>query len=210
MDNLQFPITMNFIHFLSICGMLSPIIYTVSWIFGGIIQKDYSHIRDDVSSLFAVGAPNRILFQSLFSIGSVLSFIFSFGLIWGIEGGGSIAGPILFVLSTFIGLLVPLFFPLDEGGELITIRGKLHLILIIISGILVMSAMILLWLRTKTIVGWIGFAWFSLVSVPIMLILMALSGIFGGGPYMGLVERFMVSYFQIYYFIIALILYLNN
>ncbi len=190
--------------------MLSPIIYTLAWIIGGIIQKDYNHVRDDVSSLFAVGAPNKMLFQSLFSIGSALSFIFSFGLIWGIEGGGSIAGPILFVLSTFIGLLVPLFFPLDEGGELVTIRGKLHLILIIISGIFVMSSMILLWLRTKAIAGWIGFAWFSLVSVPVMLILMALSGIFGGGPYMGLVERFMVSYFQLYYFVISLMIFLRN
>ena len=201
---------MNLIQIAAVCGMLSPIIYTVAWIIGGVIQKDYSHIRDDVSSLFAVGAPNKSLFQLLFTIGSVLSFIFSFGLIWGIEGGGSIAGPILFVISTFIGLLVPIFFPLDEGGELVTLRGKLHLILIIISGVLVMSAMILLWLRTKVIAGWIGFAWFSLISVPVMFVLMVISGIFGGGPYMGLAERFMVSYFQVYYFVIALMLFLNN
>ena len=193
---------MNILQAAAICGMISPIIYTATWILGGIIRKDYSHIRDDVSSLFAVGAPNRWLFNSLFIVGSALLFIFSFGLLWGIEGSGSIAGPILFLISTFIGLLVPIFFPLDEGGELVTLRGKLHLILIIISGIFVMVSMILLWLRTKAITGWIGFAWFSLVSVPVMLVLMALSGIFGGGPYMGLVERFMVSYFQVSHFIV--------
>ncbi len=201
---------MNTFHLLAIFGMLSPIIYTITWIIGGFIRTDYSHIRDDVSSLFAVGAPKRWLFNSLFISGSALLFIFSFGLLWGIEGNGSVVGPILFLISTFIGLLVTLFFPLDEGGELVTLRGKLHLILIIISGIFVLVSMILLWLRTKALAGWIGFAWFSLVSVPVMLILMVLSGIFGGGPYMGLVERFMVSYFQVYYFIIALMLFLNN
>ena len=195
---------------LAVFGMLSPIIYTVAWIIGGFIRNDYSHIRNDVSSLFAVRAPKKWFFQSFFIVGSALLFIFSFGLLWGIEGGGSITGPILFLISTFIGLLVPIFFPLDEGGELVTLRGKLHLILIIISGIFVMSSMILLWLRTKVLAGWIGFAWFSLVSVPILLVLMVLSGIFGGGPYMGLTERFMVSYFQVYYFVIALMLYLRN
>ena len=70
--------------------------------------------------------------------------------------------------------------------------------------------MVFFWFYTRALAGWIGFAWFSLVSVPVLLVLMALSGIYGGGPYMGLVERFMVSYFQIYYFVIALMLFLNN
>lgn len=201
---------MNTFHLLAIFGMLSPIIYTITWIIGGFIRTDYSHIRDDVSSLFAVGASKRWLFNSLFISGSALLFIFSFGLLWGIEGNGSVVGPILFLISTFIGLLVTLFFPLDEGGELETLRGKMHLILIVISGIFVLVSMVFLWLRTKALAGWIGFAWFSLVSVPVMLILMAVSGIFGGGPYMGLVERFMVSYFQVYYLVIALMLFLNN
>ena len=201
---------MNIFHFLAVCGMLSPIIYTLAWIFGGIIREDYSHIRNDVSSLFAVGAYKKWMFQSFFITSSALLFIFSFGLIWGIEGIGSIVGPVLFLISAFIGLLVPIFFPLDEGGEMVTLRGKLHLILIIIAGIFCMAAMALLWLHTKTLTGWIGFAWFSIVSIPIMLVLMVLSGIFGGGPYMGLVERFMVSYYQIYYFVISLMLFLNN
>lgn len=195
---------------LAVCGMLSPIIYTFAWILGGIIREDYSHIKNDVSSLFAVGAQKKWLFQSFFITGSALLFIFSFGLIWGIEGLGSIVGPILFLVSTFIGLLVTIFFPLDEGGELKTIRGKMHLILIVISGIFVLTSIIFLWLHLKALSGWVWFAWFSLASAPIIFILMIISGIFGGGSYMGLVERFMVSYFQIYYFVISLMLFIMN
>lgn len=195
---------------LAVFGMLSPIIYTVAWIIGGFIVPGYNHIHDGVSSLYAVGAPNRLLFSSLFISGSALLFIFSFSLLWGIEMDGSIVGPILFLISAFIGLIVSIFFPLDEGGELETLRGKMHLILIVIAGILVMVSMVFFWLQTKSIDGWIGFALFSLVSAPVTLILVAISGIFGGGPYMGLVERLMVSYYQVYYFVITLMVYLNN
>ena len=59
---------MNLFQILAICGMLSPIVYTAMWVIGGIIQPEYNHIRDDISSLFAVGAPNKRLSQSLIII----------------------------------------------------------------------------------------------------------------------------------------------
>jgi len=202
---------MNIYQMLAICGMLSPIIYTITWIVGGFILDDYNHIRDDVSSLYAVGAPKQKLFQTIFAIGIALLFTFSLGLHNGINNGeGSIVGPILFMTSAFLGLIVAIFFPLDEGGELVTWKGKMHLILIVISGLLVMTSMIFLGLRTKSIEGWGGFAWFSLISAPITLILVVVSGIYAGGPYMGLVERLMVEYYQLYYFIIALVVFLRN
>jgi hypothetical membrane protein len=80
---------------LAICGMMSPIIYTAMWILGGILQPDYSHIRDDISSLFAVGAPNQRLMQSFIITSSVLLFVFYLGLHEGInDGGGSLIGPL--------------------------------------------------------------------------------------------------------------------
>ena len=42
-------------------GMLGPVLYTLIWVLGGILQPGYSHVRDDVSSLMAVGAPARAL-----------------------------------------------------------------------------------------------------------------------------------------------------
>jgi len=98
---------MNIFQILAICGMLSPIVYTVMWILGGILQPDYSHIRDDISSLFAVSAPNKGLMQSFIITSSVLLFIFYIGLHEGINnGGGSIVGPILFLTSARDGMLL--------------------------------------------------------------------------------------------------------
>jgi hypothetical protein len=97
--------------------MLSPIIYTVMWILGGILDPEYSHLRHDVSTLIAVDAPNKRLLDKFIISSSILLFIFYLGLHWGINNGtGSIMGPILFVISGLLGVLVALFFPLDAGG----------------------------------------------------------------------------------------------
>jgi hypothetical protein len=136
---------MNKFKILAICGMIAPVLYTVMWIIGGFIIDGYNHVRDDVSSLFAVGAQYRWLFQITFLIGSILLFIFYIGLHKGMnDGEGSIVGPILMIVNSFLGIIVQIAFPLDEGGEITTWRGKGHLIIIVISGIVGITGMVFL------------------------------------------------------------------
>lgn len=181
------------------------------WILGGILQPEYSHIRQDVSSLIAVGAPNKKLFDKFIISSSTLLFIFYIGMHWGINNGvGSVIGPLLFVMSGFLGVLVALFFPLDVGGELITTRGKLHLALISISGILATAGMVALWFRLESVVEWSGFATFSLITAIISFTLAIATSAATKTNYLGLVERFMVSSYQIYCFILALMVFLTN
>jgi len=202
---------MNLFHLLAICGMFGPIIYTLMWIIGGIIQPEYSHIRQDVSSLIAVGAPNKKLFDKFIISSSILLLVFYIGMHWGINGGiGSIIGPVLFVISGLLGVLVALFFPLDPGGELVTTRGKLHLILISISGFFATAGMIALWFRLESVVEWSTFATFSLIAGIVSLVLAIATSVATKTNYLGLVERFMVSTYQIYYFILALMVFLTN
>jgi len=181
------------------------------WILGGILQSDYSHIRDDISSLFAVGAPNKRLMQSFIIVSSVLLFLFYLGLHEGInDGGGSIVGPSLFVISSFLGMLVAFFFPLDEGGEIETLRGKMHLILVMASGILTIAGMVALWSRLQSTPRWDTFAIYSLISAILSLILVIIASIFITSKYRGLLERIGVTPYQIYYFVLALMVFLNN
>jgi hypothetical protein len=191
--------------------MLSPIIYTLMWILGGILRPDYSHVRDDISSLFAVGAPNRGLMQSFIITSSVLLFFFYLGVHEGINTGtGSIVGPVLFVTSSVLGILVALFFPLDAGGEIITLRGKMHLILVIGSGLLTIAGMVALWFRLQLVEGWNAFAAYSLISAIVSLTLVVISGVFIKSKYRGLLERLGVYPFQLYYFVLSLMVFLNN
>ncbi len=202
---------MSLVQTMAICGMLSPIVYTVMWVLGGILQSDYSHVRDDVSSLFAVGAPNRRLMQSFIIVSSVLLFAFYLGLPEGINSeGGSLVGPVLFLTSGFLGVLVALFFPLDAGGEIVTLRGKLHLIFVIGSGLMTIAGMVALWFRLQLVEVWKTFAVYSLVSALVALILIIVSGIFIKSKYRGLLERLGVYPFQLYYFTLSLTVFLNN
>ena len=201
---------MNIYQILAICGMLSPIVYTAMWIVGGTLRSDYSHIKHDISSLFAVGAPNKQLMQTFIIISSVLLFIFYLGLHEALKDGGSIIGPYLFIIASILGILIALFFPLDEGGEIITWRGKMHLILVILMGILTIAGMIALWFRLKEVSAWSTFATYSLVSAIAALILMIISSIFIKGQYRGLLERLGVTPFQLFYFIFPLMIFLNN
>jgi hypothetical membrane protein len=201
---------MNIYQVLAICGMISPIVYTAMWILGGKLQSDYSHIRDDISSLFAVGAPNQRLMQTLIIISSVLLFLFYLGLHEGLKDEGSIIGPVLFIVASILGMLIAFFFPLDEGGEIITWRGKMHLILVILMGILTITGMIALWFRLNQVPGWSNFASYSVVSAIVALILLIISGIFIEGDYRGLLERLGVTPFQLFYFILPLMIFLNN
>ncbi len=202
---------MNVFQILAVCGMLSPVVYTVMWILGGFLRPDYSHIRDDVSSLMAVGAPKKRLFDSFIITSSVLLFVFYLGLHGGINNGqGLIVGPILFLVSGFLGVLVALFFPLDEGGEIVTLRGKMHLTLIVISGLLVIAGMVALYLRLAGVAAWSAFALYSLAAAVIGLILVFISMILIKSSYRGLVERIMVSNFMVYYFALSLMVFLTN
>ncbi len=202
---------MNIFQVLAICGMISPIVYTAMWILGGKLQSDYSHIKDDISSLFAVGAPNKRLMQTFIIISSVLLFVFYIGLHEGInDEGGSIAGPILFLIASVIGILIAFFFPLDAGGEFVTLRGKMHIILVVAMGILTIAGMVALWFRLHLVAGWNVFATYSIISAIVGLILLIISGIFAAGKYRGLLERLGVTPFQLYYFILPLMLFLNN
>ncbi len=173
------------------------------------MDPDYSHIRQDVSSLIAVDAPNKKILDKFIVASSTLLFIFYLGFHWGINNGvGSNLGPILFIISGLLGVLVAVFFPLDAGGELVTTRGKLHLIAI--SGILATAGMVVLWFRLEFIVGWSAFATFSLVTAIVSLILVIATSAAATSNYMGLVERFMVSSYQIYYFVLALMVFLSD
>ena len=201
---------MNIYQILAICGMLSPIFYTAMWVIGGKLQKDYSHIKHDISSLFAVKAPNQRLMQTFIIISSVLLFLFYLGLHEGLKDGGSIIGPYLFITASILGMLVAFFFPLDEGGEMTTWRGKTHLILVVIMGLLTVVGMIALWLRLKDVTGWTTFAYFTLISAVVALILLIISGIFVKGNYRGLLERLGVTPFQLFYFILPLMIFINN
>jgi len=189
----------------AICGMIGPILYTMIWILGGLLQPEYSHIRDDVSSLLAVGAPNKLLFDIMHVTDVILMIVFFGSLYWAInKGKGLILGPALFLAANVIELFVALFFPLDAGGEIITFTGRMHVILVMLMGFLAMFGMLAMWRRLKKVDEWKGYDKYSLITFIVTFVFGLVAAISIGSEIMGLTERLVVCSIGQYFFVIAL------
>jgi len=177
------------------------------WILGGILQPGYSQIRDDVSSLLAVGAPNKLLFNVMEITYVVLMIIFFISLHWTInKGKGSILGPALFLVNFILELFVSLFFPLDASGEAITQTAQIHVALVGLMVFLSMFGMLAMWRRLKKVDGWKGYDTYSLITF-IFTLIFGLAAIALGSEMKGLTERLAATAIGQYFFVIALKVY---
>ena len=202
---------MNLQQLIAIGGMVGPILYTLIWILGGILQPGYSHIRDDVSSLMAVGAPNKRLFDIMQLTNIILVIIFFSNLHWAIDRGqGSIIGPACFILTNLINILVVLFYPLDEGGEINSSIAKMHVKLVMIMAVLGAAGMLALWHRLSNTEGWVWFGSYSLVTFFVTAITGIIAAKYAGTEIMGLTERLVVTANVQYIFVLALNVFITS
>jgi hypothetical protein len=189
----------------AICGMLSPIVFNLIWIIGGILQPGYSHIQNDVSSLMALGAPNKLLFDTMNIINFILAIIFLIGLILVIkELEGPILGPIMLLVGQILGITVPIFFPLNYGGEPTGFTGITHFIIVMITGFIALGGMIAMWRGLRKIDKWKGYDVYSLVTFIFTLIFTMILVVAVGSEIMGLAERLVIIINGQYIFILAL------
>lgn len=195
----------------AICGMLSPIVFNLIWIMGGILQPGYDHIRDDVSSLMALGAPNKLLFDIMNITNFVLTIIFLIGLILVIkELEGPIVGPVILLIGNILGITVPIFFPLNYGGEPTGITGMMHLIIVMLTGFIALGGMIAMWRGLRKVDEWKGYDVYSLITFILTLIFTMILVITVGSEIMGLAERLVIIVNGQYIFVLALKTFLTS
>ena len=188
-----------------ICGMLSPIVFNLIWIIAGFIQPGYDHIQNDVSSLMALGAPNKLLFDSMNIVSFILEIIFFIGLILVMKKlNGPIAGPAVFLAGKLLGILVPIFFPLNYGGLPTGFTGMAHLIIVMTTGFIALGGMIVMWRTLKKVDEWKGYDTYSLITFILTLVLTMWLVFTTGSPIMGLTERFVIIINGQYTFVLAL------
>ena len=188
----------------AICGILIPIVFNLIWIIAGFIQPGYDHIRNDVSSLMALGAPNKLLFDSMNIISFILDIIFFIGLILVMkEHNASIAGPAVFLAGKILGILVPIFFPLNYGGLPTGFTGMAHLIIVMMTGFIALAGMIVMWRGLKKVDEWKSYSLYSLITFILTLIFTMWLVFVQGTEIMGLAERFVIIINGQYSFVLA-------
>jgi len=195
----------------AICGLISPVLFNLIWILGGILQPGYDHIRDDVSSLMALGAPNKLLFDIMNITEFILAIIFLIGLVLVIkELKGAIVGPVLLLSGNILGLIVPIFFPLNYGGLPTGITGTMHLIIVMLTGFIALAGMIAMWRGLRKVEEWKGYDVYSLITFIVTVIFTMILVLATGSEIMGLAERLVIIVNGQYLFVLALKTFLTS
>ena len=119
------------------------------------------------------------------------------------KGKGSIIGPGLFAASFTVELFITLFFPLDAGGEIISLTAQIHLALVGMLVVLTIIGMLALWRRLKKVEEWKGYATYTLITF-ILTLIFGLAAAPLGTDLKGLTERITATIIGQYIFIIAL------
>lgn len=194
----------------ALCGMVAPFFYAGIWILGGILHPGYNLITTDVSTLLAVGAPNKLLFDLMEATYAILMIIFFASLHWTLNGGkGSIFGPLTFLIN-FVIHLIAVFFPLDEGGGILSQTAQIHGILVGFMVFLSIIGLLGMWYRLRKTKGWSGYGRYTLITLVFTLIFGMLAAIPTGFEIMGLTERLVATTMGQYFFVIGLKIYRNS
>jgi hypothetical membrane protein len=195
-------------------GVLAPAVYVFTVVLGALIRPGYSHIADAISELTAAGAPNRWLLNPLFIVYNLLVIAFAAGVY--LEAGsdsrgraqGSAAAATLAV-TALLGLLMQFFFPQDPGGLPVTSAGSMHIVAAGLASLASMIAILLavLWFRKRPdLRGYAAYSWVTLAAIFLSGGLTAGLTVSGSGV-MGLSERITIGAFELWLFVIGLVLF---
>ena len=172
------------------CGIVAPVVYAGTDLLAGSIYPGYSFASQAVSELFAIGAPTSGLVVALFSLGSLLSLAFAFG-VWAAAGERRSlkAMAVMFAASAVNGLVLWNFFPMHMRGAERTFTDTMHLALAANPAV-----------PLSLVMGMIAFKqWFRIYSLGTLIIVLALAGLSFSyapqldanepTPWLGLTER---------------------
>jgi hypothetical protein len=157
----------RWIRFGGASGIALVVIYITATVVGAALRPGYSHIRDSVSELIEVGAPNKALLDTMISSYHLMLIMFAYGLHlalprtrWGW------LGPTLLGVAGFLGIILTAFFPCEVGCEAnpTTLWGKGHGVLVAISALFVFTGMVALSWRMHQNPAWSPYARYTLVS----------------------------------------------
>jgi len=180
--------------FLSLSGLIAPILFVFTTILGGAIRPGYSHMSDTVSELFSPGSPNRFLLTTLHTLFAVLLVLFGIGILKFVQRYEKskrigIIGASAFIAMAVLNIMTATIFPQDPWGSPSTFFGEMHIILSGVISILSILYILLIgiWFHRTGISPFFG--WYSIATLAAVMLTAGwfMSSI--GSPLMGLSER---------------------
>ena len=171
-------------------GIVAPLMFAGADLLAGSIYPGYSFASQAVSELFAIGAPTSGLVVPLFSIASLLSLLFAWGVWRAAKERRTVrAMAVMFAVSAVNGLVLWNFFPMHMRGAERTFTDTMHLALAANP-----------FVPLSLVLGAVAFKqWFRAYSVSTIVVMLSLASLSfsyapaldanGPTPWLGLTER---------------------
>jgi hypothetical membrane protein len=198
--------------FLSLCGVIAPLLFIFVAILGGALRPGYNHVTDTVSELFSPGAPNKLLLGILHTLFAFLLTSFGVGVLRFIRRSKQsspigIIGASLYIAMGLLNVATATLFPQDAWGTPATFTGEMHKILSGVLSLLSMLSMtfIGIWFRRTKLFR--GFGTYSFITVVVVILTAGFFMAKWGSPIMGLAERTPILVGFLWTFILALWLF---
>lgn len=191
-----------------ISGMISSIVYILHVFIGAILWNGYSSIKQPISDLTGVGAPNTELLRVFTSVYGIFAIIFALSLYVCLKNSVNITSKlgmislIIMEISSFVGYSL---FPLDNANAGMTFQNIMHLIVTVIVVVTTISCTFFMGIGFSKIKSMKSLGMFIIVCGVIITISGASTGIIISNnlPILGLVERINIFTVQSMIFVLS-------
>ena len=171
-------------------------LYVGATILGGILDPQYSHVRNAISELTGTAAPDRAVLAPLYIVYNVLLLGFGYALFRVASGGFLMAvAVVLFLIGGLSGIGQVTLFRMDSVGAAETTAGTLHLVLAGVSSLLCLTIAVLYGFAfrgTSTLRGLWRYS-FATAALLVLTAPLAVGSI--GTDLVGLFERIAIGVF---------------
>lgn len=200
--------------FLSLCGVIAPVIFVFMTILGGAIRPGYSQIKDTVSELFSPGAPNLRLLVPIHFVYALLLTLLGFGVLQFVRGSEQsmpigIIGAWMIIAMGLLNVTTATVFPQDAWGSPSTFPGQMHKILVgLLAFLSIVSTLLIgIWVSRSGVFP--GFGTYSFITVGVLILTGGIAAVKLGTPIMGLTERIAILVGLQWIFILAMKMFLR-
>ena len=184
------------------CGILAPLAYLTTVLYGAAITPGYSHIAHAISELVMDGAPLRWKIDPGFIVYNLFLLMAGIGMQWEFHGTGKQGlapiGRMMVAIAVLSDLMY--FFPQDPRTATPTWAGQMHIALAGITALLTILVQVVGGLRFRRIPGLEALSRYSFISAAWVFVTGGLSAaaLATGSPYLGLVERCTIGGFELW------------
>lgn len=191
---------------LLICGVLYPLLYIFADLLGTLVYDGYDYTSQNISEILAIGSPARPVVLPLFNLSDLLLLAFAVGVFRsaGQKRVLKIAAVLLACCAVF-GAVTSVFFPMNLRDAPKTYSDTMHIILTSVLVVFILASI-------GTGASSLGkhFRWYSIITMAVLFIFGALTGMqgpkIGTGaptPWMGITERVNIYGYVIWVMVFA-------